>query len=143
MSDYDLPPVLNDFGDDGFCSRVRRDIENFTGKKSFLPVPFLIFDCLIQNFILYLIWFAFIPEEEIEDERPLFATKSQRIVFNTYMFLYTMITILPQVLVAGYYFKTKSYSCFSEVFAKMLLICFSLFGLHQIILIFTPFGRMF
>ena len=93
--------------------------------------------------MLYLIWFAFKPEEEMDGERPLFATKSQRIVFHAYMFLYTMITILPQVLVAGYYFQTKSYSCFLEVFAKGLLICFALFGLHQIMLILTPFGRMF
>lgn len=54
QNDYDTDTI-------GYCSRVASDLETFNGRSDAVSVIFLFFDCGLQNLMLYLIWFAFIP----------------------------------------------------------------------------------
>ena len=59
------------------------------------------------------------------------------------MVLFTLFTILPQTLFTVNQLHTKPInSCGSKV-AKFTLVFFAMFGLHQLVLIYTPMGRLF
>ena len=66
---------------EGCCSRVKSDMMDFNGNKRCLAQTFILIDCLIQNMILYLIWFQFIPNgaadtDGMEEDR-VFISNSQ------------------------------------------------------------------
>ena len=42
---------------DNYFSRVKNDLMDFNGNQTCLAAIFLIFDCCVQNLLLYLIWF--------------------------------------------------------------------------------------
>lgn len=100
---------------------------------------------IIQNFILYLVWTAFIPQtlpDGIEDK--VFISETQSTVFLSYMVLYTVITLLPQILFCTFFVKTRpSLGRVSQFIAKATLIVLSVCSLHQFALILTGLGRAF
>ena len=58
--------------------------------------------------MFYLIWYAFSPKTELDGtQEKLFISDTQHSVFISYMVLYTMLTLLPQVILCLSAIKTK------------------------------------
>ena len=53
---------------DGCWGRVKNDMDNFNTRGHNCATLFLLIDCLLQNFMLYLIWFEFIQEPDATAE---------------------------------------------------------------------------
>ena len=53
---------------EGCYSRIKSDMMDFNGSKRCCSQSFIFIDCILQNLILYLIWFQFIPVEEGDTE---------------------------------------------------------------------------
>lgn len=118
----------------GCWGRVKNDMDNFNVRGNNCATFFLLIDCFLQNFMLYLIWFEFIQEPNAIDEpdgKTAFVSQPQRRVFIGYMVLYTMLTVLPGLVSVLAYYKTAPYrSGLTKFIAKTLLVALSFFGLH-------------
>ena len=83
-------------------------MSDFNGKSNHIVGLFLVEDFLLTNTMLYLLWCAYVPvgssfifeKEDIHlaADESVFVSSSQQKVFVTYVIMFTLLTIVPQVV---------------------------------------------
>ena len=135
-------------GKPNYFKRVNRDLLNFSHRRGALGVVLLLADSVFQIAYLYLLW-IYVVGSEFESIRSrelprnsLFMSEMHFPSFNFYLIVYTLITVVPQV-VAALICKTKARGTLSYLICKAIIGVLGMLNLHVICLVFTPLGSWF
>ena len=128
-----------------FFRRVNRDLINFTDRRGVLGLVLILTDSFFQSLLLYLLWKEIVIKEcssfrsTVLPRQSFFMTDMHFATFNFYLSIYTIVTIVPQIVSALLY-QTKNSNGSASFALKPLIGILGLLNLHVPCLIFTALG---